>query len=89
MGIAIAAFLVVTGTILGGYAAVTLLPGVLASRRLDERLRDVAMPAGGMTPFEPEETIVKPRIAGPLPLDRKSTRLNSSHSAKSRMPSSA
>ena len=68
MGIAIAAFLVVTGTILGGYAAVTMLPGRLASRRLDQRLRDVTMSAGEMMPpLEPEEAIVKPRLAGPIP----------------------
>ena len=29
------------------------------------------------------------RLAGPIPLDRKSTRLNSSHVSESRMPSSA
>ena len=28
-------------------------------------------------------------VSGPIPLDRKSTRLNSSHTQKSRMPSSA
>lgn len=68
MGIAIAAFLVMAGTIMGGYAAVTWLPGFLAGRRLDQRLRDVAMPIGDETTAEPETTVIKERREGPVPV---------------------
>jgi tight adherence protein B len=67
MGIAVAAFLIVTGTIIGGFAAVTWLPGFLAGRRLDQRLRDVAMPMGDEPAAETEPTVIKERKAGPLP----------------------
>ena len=71
MGVAVVAFIVMTATILGGYAAVTLLPGVIAARRLDRRLRDVAMPMGDDSTVEAETTVVKERKEGPLPiLDR-------------------
>ena len=39
--------------------------------------------------FNMSDVAVVGRFAGSTALDRKSTRLNSSHSAKSRMPSSA
>jgi tight adherence protein B len=67
MGIAVAAFLIMTGTIIGGFAAVTWLPGFLAGRRLDQRLRDVAMPMGDETAAETEPTVIKERKDGPLP----------------------
>jgi tight adherence protein B len=54
-----------TGTILGGYAAVTVMPGRLASRRLDQRLREVSISSA---PQEEAESIVKPKAAGPFPL---------------------
>ena len=41
------------------------------------------------TRFNRDQNVLTTFDAGKLPLDRKSTRLNSSHSAKSRMPSSA
>ena len=66
MGLAVFAFVIMTGTIVGGYAAVTILPGVLANRRLDRRLRDVS-------PIAPpdQETVIKPIPAGLVPaLDR-------------------
>jgi tight adherence protein B len=70
MGVAIFVFLVVSGTIVAGYLAVTRLPGALATRRMDQRLRDVSMPAWG-TSEELEETVIKANVAGPLPaLDR-------------------
>jgi tight adherence protein B len=68
MGIAVVAFLVMTGTIAGGYAAVTFLPGIIAARRLDRRLRDVAMPMGDETAVESEATVIKERKEGPLPI---------------------
>ena len=65
MVVALFAFLAVTGVILGAYAAVAFLPGFLAGRQLEQRLRDVSMPealaAGG------ESTIVKRDEEGPLP----------------------
>ena len=33
-------FVLVAGSIIGGYFAVTLLPGIFAARRLDRRLRE-------------------------------------------------
>ena len=59
------AFVVISGTIFGGYMAVTYLPGLLASRRLERRLRDVSgfdTPAG-----EPGATVVRQQDDGPLP----------------------
>jgi tight adherence protein B len=70
MGPALLVFLMVAGAIVGGYVAVTRLPGALATRRLDQRLRDVSMPAWGSNE-ELEETVIKPHLEGPLPaLDR-------------------
>jgi len=42
-------FLVGVGLVLGGYAAITQVPGVLARRRLDRRLRDVSTPEASAT----------------------------------------
>lgn len=68
MGIAVVAFVVMSGTIFGGYAAVTWLPDFLAGRRLHQRLRDAALPMGDETTAEPEATVIKERKAGPLPI---------------------
>jgi hypothetical protein len=59
MGPAILVFLIVAAIIIGGSVAVTRLPGALATRRLDQRLRDVSMPAWGSNE-ELEETVIKP-----------------------------
>ena len=70
MGLAIFAFILMAGTILGGYAAVMVLPGRLASRRLDERLREVSF---GSSPTDDATatTVIKAKASGPLPaLDR-------------------
>ena len=70
MGPAILVFLVVVCVIVGGYLAVTKLPGAMATRRLDQRLRDVSMPAWGSNE-ELEETVIMANPEGPLPaLDR-------------------
>ena len=37
-------FVVVVGLIVGAYFAITALPGMMASRELDKRLRDVSLP---------------------------------------------
>ena len=44
----IAVFLLVAGSIVGGYAAVMYLPGALAARRLDRRLHDVSFDAADL-----------------------------------------
>ena len=41
---AILVFLLVTGVIVGGYAAVTSLPGLLKKRQLDRRLHEISVP---------------------------------------------
>lgn len=63
MAAAILVFLVGAGAVLGGYAAVTRLPAVLAQRRLDARLRDVVAPVQAA----PLDAIVVPQAEGPLP----------------------
>jgi tight adherence protein B len=67
MGLAILAFLVMTGAVAGGWMIATHLPEFLAGRRMRQRLRDVsAVPepaAGG----DGEATVVKQKEEGPLP----------------------
>ena len=58
-------FLFVAGTILGAYAAVTYMPGAVAARRLDRRLREVSMAGAGRDQLA--ETVVKRTVEGPLP----------------------
>jgi tight adherence protein B len=66
MGLAFFVFIVVTGTIFGGYFAVTILPERFAARKLDRRLRD--MGSDGEAPSEGVgETVVKRALEGPLP----------------------
>jgi tight adherence protein B len=63
-------FVVVVGVIMGAYAAATRLPGLLAARRLDRRLRDVSQ-SREAEPAATDGTIVKHSLEGPLPvLDR-------------------
>jgi tight adherence protein B len=66
MGLALFVFVVVAGTIVGGYFAVTILPERFAARKLDLRLRDRG--ADGEAPSEGVgETVVKRALEGPLP----------------------
>ena len=66
MGLAFFVFVVVTGTIIGGYFAVTILPERFAARKLDLRLRDSG--SDGEAPSEGVgETVVKRALEGPLP----------------------
>ena len=66
MGLALFVFIVVAGTIIGGYFAVTILPERFAARKLDLRLRDSG--ADGEAPSEGVgETVVKRALEGPLP----------------------
>ena len=66
MGLAFFVFVVVAGTIVGGYFAVTILPERFAARKLDLRLRDSG--SDGEAPSEGVgETVVKRALEGPLP----------------------
>jgi len=60
------AFVALAGTIFFGYLGVTHLPGMLAGRRLEQRLRDVS--AADDPAAEGDSTVVKQRDSGPLPL---------------------
>ena len=70
MFLAVAVFALVTGIILGGYYAVTWLPGYLAAQRLNRRLTDVAFTAADID-TKGDSTVVKNVIEGPMPgIDR-------------------
>jgi tight adherence protein B len=61
-------FIVVAGSIIGGYYAIARLPGILAARTLDRRLRDVSFDEAAATdPKSTDETILKHAKSGPLP----------------------
>jgi tight adherence protein B len=64
MALAILVFLIVAGVIFGGYYAVTVLPGVLAERRMSQRLLDVSTPVD--KPAESGSVLAK-ISEGPLP----------------------
>jgi tight adherence protein B len=60
-------FLVGSGVVLGGYAAITYLPPMIAQRRLERRLREVSEPLTDA----PDTPVVMDRTKGPMPvLDR-------------------
>ena len=64
-------FAVVVGVVMGVYAAAIRVPGLLAARRLDRRLRDVSVEARAVDPAVTDATVVKHGLQGPLPaLDR-------------------
>jgi tight adherence protein B len=66
MGLALLAFLVMTGAVAGGWMIATHLPEFIANRRMQQRLRDVSAvpePAAGGA----EATVVKQKDEGPLP----------------------
>jgi len=64
---ALIVFFVVAGSIGGAYAALVRLPGYLAARRLDRRLRDVSDEAPELDSKLADETVLKQTAAGPLP----------------------
>src|SRR5437867_6750979 len=66
MQIALLGFIAVAGTIFFGYLGVTYLPGMLASRRLERRLRDVS--GVDEATAEGDATVVRQQESGPLPL---------------------
>ncbi len=70
MGLAVFVFLLISATVVGGWAAVTYLPGYIEGRRLSQRLREVSTtPAVDLA--EGAAPVVRRDEAGPLPgLDR-------------------
>jgi tight adherence protein B len=71
MLLSVLVFVVVSGAIVGGYAAVTWLPGALAARRLERRLQDVSFDRMAADPKPSDATVVKHVVEGPLPgIDR-------------------
>ena len=73
MLLAILVFLLGVGSVLGGYAAVTSLPGMLARRRLERRLKDVSTPSSADAD---DIGVVRRPKQGPLPaIDRMVARM--------------
>lgn len=69
-------FLFVTGLVLASYAAVTYLPGMMAGRELERRLREVSMPHDGPDSGHADEGVVMRPAEGPLPaVDRVLSRM--------------
>jgi tight adherence protein B len=64
MVLAVLVFVLAAGLILGGYYAVTMLPGELARRRLDRRLQEVSAKKDDTLPGDP---LVMRSATGPLP----------------------
>jgi tight adherence protein B len=60
-------FVLAAGAILGLYAAVTYLPGLLARERIDQRIREAAGTPLGQA-FSGADSVVKQQVEGPLPL---------------------
>jgi tight adherence protein B len=74
---AVIVFLLVTSLVIGAYYGLQQLPGYLAARKLDRRLREVSRPSGGDLPDTP--SFVTQVKQGPLPaLDRAMGGANSS-----------
>ncbi len=66
MGVALLVFIFVVALVMGTYAAIVYLPGILAAREMDRRLRDVGAPiveASGDTP-----SVLREDMRGPLPV---------------------
>ncbi len=71
MGIALVVFLFVVALVMGTYAAITYLPGLMANRQMGRRLKDVSLPGGIEEPLADENTVVRHEKQGPIPiLDR-------------------
>lgn len=71
MFLAILAFLFAVALVFGAYAAITQLPGMLATRQLDKRLREVTAEPSSREEPGSESALVKHAVEGPLPaLDR-------------------
>src|SRR4051812_18270501 len=61
-------FLLVAGGIVGGYMAMTQLPGTLAARRMDQRLRELSEGPVSDETKPDDDSIVKRVTQGPLPI---------------------
>ena len=71
MLIALVTFIFVVGLVMGTYAAIVHLPGFLASREMDRRLKDVSGVRSSAEDALEEGTVVRVEKSGPLPiLDR-------------------
>jgi tight adherence protein B len=71
MLLAFVIFIFVVGLIMGTYAAIVHLPGFLASREMDRRLKDVSGVRTSAEDALEEGTVVRVEKSGPLPiLDR-------------------
>ena len=66
MGIALLVFLFVVALVMATYAAIVHLPGALAAREMNQRLRDVG--AGPIEATGDPQSIVREDARGPLPL---------------------
>jgi len=64
MFLAFLVFLFGVGAVVGGYALAISIPGRLATRQLDQRLKDLSAPTD---PSVDDESVVKRLIEGPLP----------------------
>ena len=74
---AVVVFVLVTGAVMGAYVGIMKLPGYLAARKLDRRLREVSRPLGVELPDSP--SFVTEVKKGPLPaLDKALGGANSS-----------
>src|SRR5260370_42421294 len=60
-------FFVVAGSIIGGYFALTILPGMFAARQLARRLRAVGNDGEEIKTEGVGETVLKHALEGPLP----------------------
>jgi tight adherence protein B len=71
MLLALVVFVAVVGLVMAAYVAAMRVPGLLAERRLDRRLRDVSADMRSADPVAGDTTVVKHDRRGPLPaLDR-------------------
>jgi tight adherence protein B len=67
MVLAFLMFLIGAGVVIGAYAAVTTVPGLLERRRLERRLQDLSAPAASGVEGEPSSLLMK-AAEGPLPI---------------------
>ena len=67
MVLALLVFLFVAGGVFAAYFATTELPGILAARKLDQRLREVSTDVKDLDPSGEDSSIVKREKAGPIP----------------------
>jgi tight adherence protein B len=66
MGVALVVFVFVVALILGTYFAITKLPGMMAQRELDKRLRDVSFTDSSGDPVE--GSVLQKIVEGPMPV---------------------